>query len=145
MRRAASIAALAAALALSGAAAAATTGYSGSIKSGTVNFKVIRKSGKRKLTGFKFMSVPVTCRAGGATASGRDTADRFPIRPDGFFKLVLKSDNPAFTGKVVFKGAVTRGSASGTFRLSGKKVPIEPAATGRNCDTGVLDWSAQSG
>lgn len=139
------IALFAAAIALLGGAAtalASTDSYGGDLKSGTVTFNIVTKHGKTFMTAFRFKRVPISCRGGDVTASGKDPADKFPVTDDKF-KAVLRATSADFKSKLVFAGKIKNSGAKGTFRLSGKKVPIDGSAgVGSKCDTGTIDWKA---
>ena len=111
--------------------------YEGGLGSGSVSFTVEHHT----LKTFKFLSVPITCRGGAETASGRDAADSFALE-QGTFRASLHASNPQFSGRIVLRGHVSGGSASGVFRLRGRRVPIDGGGTGHGCDTGKLHWTA---
>ena len=129
--------ALVAAIGLGPAAVAQGRAYEGSLGSGSLTFKIEH----HKLTSFKFLSVPITCKSGGETASGRDAADSFDL-DGGRFHASLHASNPQFSGRIVLRGHLSGGSASGAFSLRGNRVPIDGGGTGHGCDTGTLHWTA---
>jgi hypothetical protein len=113
--------------------------YTGTVTpSGTIGFKVTQKkhSKQKSVSGFNFAGVPVTCEDGAHTARGFVS---FPVKLNkGKFNIVASSN---VTGA---KLDVHGNLAAGTIQLSGNTA-IEPSATGSNCESGVLSWTAHRG
>ncbi len=128
---------LLAALATAAVALANGRTYQGSLGSGSLSFRIEHQ----RLKSFKFLSVPIACKSGAETASGRDAADSFAL-DQGTFHASLHASNPQFSGRIVLRGTLADGAASGVFRLRGSRVPIDGGGTGHDCDTGKLHWSA---
>ncbi len=139
MRKLVLPAVLALALVLPAQAAAKTKHYTGTVApSGTINFKVAQKrhSKVKRVTGFSFFGVPVTCADGAHTARGFVS---FPVLlKKGKFNIFASS---SVTGATL---EVHGNLAAGTIHLSGNTA-IEPSGTGTNCDSGVLNWTAHRG
>jgi hypothetical protein len=144
MKRITFAVALVAALLISATAFAATTTYNGSVSTGTIGFKVkAGKHGDKVLRELFFNNVPIKCKAGKNTVSGVDQLDSLPVK-NSSFTIKLKATDPQFDAKLVFKGTLHGPAASGTFHLTGKKVPLDDSSIGKDCDTGVLKWNASS-
>jgi hypothetical protein len=129
---------LTAALVLPAQAAAKTRHYTGTASpSGTINFKVVQKrhSKKKRVSGFSFAGIPVTCAEGAQTTHGFVS---FPVKLNhGNFNIFASST----TGATL---EVHGNLAAGTIHLAGN-LPIDPSGTGTNCDSGVLNWTAHRG
>ena len=132
--------ALLCAMALPAGALAATKGYAGNTApSGTVTFKVKKKNGKRKVKAFKFRDIPVTCDDGAHTTVGYLT---FAQRINKQNKFNISARNSTTGAEVKVHGKVSGNSASGTIKITGN-VPIDAnSASGSNCTSGVLTWTA---
>jgi len=133
--------ALLCALALPAGALAATKGYVGNTSpSGTVTFKVKKKNGERKVKAFRFRDIPVTCADGAHTTLGNITSAQ---RINKQNKFNISASNSTTGAEVKIHGKVSGISASGTLKVTGN-VPIDgdPSASGSNCDSGVLTWTA---
>lgn len=145
MKRITFAVAIAAAMLISATAFAATTTYNGSVSTGTIDFKVKNGShGTKVLRELEFTHVPLKCKAGHNTVSGVDKLDSLPVKKDNTFTVKLKATDPKFDAKLVWKGTLHGAAASGTFHLTGAKVPLDDSSTGKSCDTGVLKWNASS-
>jgi hypothetical protein len=105
---------------------------------GAVGFKVVQKrqSKQRRVSSFRFSGVPVTCSEGAKTTLGVVST---PVRlKKGKFNVVALSN---VTGaKLEIHGTLK----AGTLQVSGN-VPVDPGGQGRNCDSGILGWTAHRG
>ena len=133
----ATVLAVAAAAVVAAPAAAGTKRHSGTIAAGgTVKFKLEKKEGVKKVRGFRFDAVPITCAEGTGTAEGKIT---FPVKLDGKrFKVLAGS---SLGGQAKVKGKVSRSGSEGTLRITGTVV-LDDDSTGTECDTGKLSWTA---
>jgi opacity protein-like surface antigen len=132
---------LAVALVLPAQAAAKTKHYVGAVSpSGSISFNVVKKKKGKKtkpqVKGFSFAGIPVNCEDGAHTTHGFVS---FPVKlRGGNFNIVASS---SVTGATL---EVHGNLAAGTIHVAGN-VPIDPSGTGSNCDSGVLNWTAQRG
>jgi opacity protein-like surface antigen len=130
---------LAVALVLPAQAAAKTKHYTGTVSpAGTVGFKVAQKrhSKLKRVTGFNFAGIPVTCADGAHTTHGFVS---FPVKLNkGRFNISASS---TVTGATL---EIHGNLKAGTLQVSGN-VPIDPSGQGTSCDSGVLGWTAHRG
>jgi hypothetical protein len=131
--------ALGVALMVPAQAGAKTKHYVGAVSpAGSISFNVVQKkhSKKKSVIGFSFSGVPVTCAEGAKTAYGFIS---FPVKlSGGDFNISVSSSS---TGATL---GVPDSLFTGTIHLSGY-LPIDPSGTGTDCDSGVLNWTAQRG
>jgi hypothetical protein len=128
------------------AAKTTTTHYTGAVSpSGTIGFNFVKTVKKKKghkkkkrlsVNSFQFSGVPVTCSDGAHTAHGIVTF-AVPLVGGSF---TIQASSTVTGAKLVVQGNL----AAGTIQVSGNTA-IEPSGTASNCDSGVLNWTAQRG
>jgi len=130
--------ALALSVALAGPAAAKTKSYAGEVAGGgTVGFELKKaRSGKKKVKGFTFRSVPIECAEGANTVNGKLTFRMKVVQKQ--FTGTAESESG---GRVRVEGTVLSGGSNGTLRVFGS-LALDDGTIGTDCDTGTLDWSA---
>jgi opacity protein-like surface antigen len=130
---------LAVALVIPAQAAAKTKHYTGTVTpAGTIGFKVTQKrhSKLKRVSGFSFAGIPVTCADGAHTTHGFVS---FPVKLNkGRFNISASS---SVTGATL---EIHGNLKAGTLHVSGN-VPIDPSGQGTTCDSGVLGWTAHRG
>lgn len=130
---------LAVALVVPAQAAAKTKHYTGTVTpAGTISFKVTQKrhSKLKRVSGFSFAGIPVTCADGAHTTHGFVS---FPVKLNkGRFNISASS---SVTGATL---EIHGNLKAGTLHVSGN-VPIDPSGQGTTCDSGVLGWTAHRG
>jgi opacity protein-like surface antigen len=130
---------LAVALVVPAQAAAKTKHYTGTVTpAGTIGFKVTQKrhSKLKRVSGFSFAGIPVTCADGAHTTHGFVS---FPVKLNkGRFNISASS---SVTGATL---EIHGNLKAGTLHVSGN-VPIDPSGQGTTCDSGVLGWTAHRG
>jgi hypothetical protein len=123
------------------AAIASKSRFAGSIDpSGTVSFKVLKKHKKTYVLRFGWRRLPVKCKSGPNTTSGR-LAYRVKVKHHKF-STEATADNGSARAKI--NGKIRGRRAKGTITVSGSSLAVDnnPPQTG-NCSSGKKDWKAR--
>lgn len=108
--------------------------------SGTVSFKVLKKSKKTYVLRFAWRRLPVKCKSGPNTTSGH-LAYRVKVK-DHKFSTQANADDGSARAKI--NGKIRGRRAKGTITVSGSSLFVDnnPPQTG-NCSSGKKDWKAR--
>jgi hypothetical protein len=144
LARAATVAALVAALAMPAAAGAWSTNFDGQFsRGGTLSFKLKREQGKRKVSRWAWNKFPVTCTEGDVeTTSHFSRKDLRVVNREFAGRAVLRNGQGSVIGKAKVDGEFGKGleDAKGTFRVSG----VLPDSDYTNCDSALQGWTAST-
>lgn len=141
MKKISILASLALLLCMAAPATAGTSKYRGDIDpSGRIAFKVVKAAGKQKVDKLKWAKLPVRCDGKKETTSN---GLGFKVRvKDGVFDAsAVLGDAANPDAKAEIHGELNGHDATGTIKVSGKKLPLDGGLTG-DCRSGKLDWSA---
>jgi hypothetical protein len=142
LARAATVAALVAALAIPAVAGAvASTHFEGKFAtSGDVSFKLKRSKGERKVSLWSWDQFPLMCAGKPRETHGYFARKDLPVKHREFAgRAVYRAPNGRVLGKAKVDGEFEKGfaRASGLFKVTG-----ETPEGDHDCDSGLIAWNA---